>query len=100
MPLERDYQPKLIRKLKRLYPGAIVLKNDPNYLQGFPDIIILFHEKWAVLETKRKTNKSSRRPNQDYYIDLLRGMSYASFIDPETEERVLDELSQAFRLNW
>lgn len=91
---ESAFQAELINELRDLYPGAIVLKNDPNYLQGFPDILILFEEIWAALETKKSQN-AHRQPNQQYYVDLLSKMSYCSFIYPENREVVLDELQQA-----
>lgn len=94
--LESKFQAKLIKELKMIFPGCIVLKNDPDYLQGFPDLTILWNDKWAVLECKRSED-SPHRPNQDYYIDICDEMSYARFIYPENKEEVLDELQQAFR---
>ena len=94
--LESQFQAKLIKELKMIFPGCIVLKNDPDYLQGFPDLTILWNDRWAVLECKR-SERESHRPNQDYYIDICDEMSYARFIYPENKEEVLDELQQAFR---
>ena len=93
--LERDFQAKLIRELKTKFRGCMVLKNDPNYIQGIPDLIILFKGKWAALEVK-KSSVASHRPNQDYYIELMKRMSYASFIYPENKEEVMYELQQTF----
>ena len=92
---ESDYQSGLVKSLEKKFPGAIILKNDANYLQGFPDLLILYKNKWAALEVKRNSS-ASHRPNQDYYVDLLDGMSYASFIYPENEESVLNDLSRLF----
>lgn len=92
---ESDFQAELIRTLKSEFPGCVVLKNDANYLQGFPDLLILHNRNWGALECK-KGAKASHRPNQDYYIQKLGQMSYASFIYPENEKEVLDELHQAF----
>lgn len=97
MPLERFFQPKLIKKLERIFPGIIVLKNDPNYLQGFPDLTLLYEDRWAVLETKKETN-ADRQVNQDYYVNLLNHMSYSDFVFPENEERILHDLQQTFGL--
>ena len=95
MPVkENAFQAALIREIKLLFPGCVVLKNDPNYIQGFPDLTILYKDKWAVLECK-KSKTSSKRPNQEYYVNLLGEMSYASFISPENREDVLNELQQA-----
>lgn len=94
--LERNYQPKLIKKLKTMFPGCVVLKNDANYLQGFPDLLILYQDRWAALETKKDKN-AGHRPNQEHYVNLLHGMSYASFIFPENEEEVLHEVQRAFQ---
>ena len=94
--LESEYQAKLIKKLKRRFPGCIVLKNDTDYLQGIPDLMILFGTKWAVLEVKANRT-AAVQPNQQYYVDLLNHLSFAAFIYPENEEGVLDDLQQAFR---
>lgn len=96
MSLESIFQGKLIREIKEMFPEAIVLKNDPNYIQGFPDLLILEGDKWAALESKESYD-AYRRPNQEHYIRHLNKMSYASFISPENKDKVLDELQQAFR---
>ena len=93
--LERDFQAGLIKEIKDMFPGCIVLKNDPQYLQGFPDLTILYRDRWAVLEVKKSKN-ARHRPNQDFYIQNANRMSYAAFIYPENKEAVLNELQQAF----
>jgi len=96
MTLESKFQAELISELHDIYPEGIILKNDANYLQGFPDITILLDHFWAVLETKRYS-KSSRQPNQQYYIEKLDEMSFAAFISRENRDEVLHDLQQAFR---
>ena len=97
MKKESDFQAKLIRKLKEMLPGCVVLKNDPGYIQGFPDLTVLYGKHWAVLECKRSAD-ASRQPNQEYYIALTGNMSFGRFIFPENEEEVLRDLQQAFGL--
>ncbi len=94
--LERNFQADLIKEIKERFPGSIVLKNDPNYIQGFPDLTVFYEDHWALLETKR-SKTASHRPNQDYYIEQGNKMSFARFISPENKEEVLDELQQTFR---
>lgn len=94
--LESQFQASLIKKIKLLFPGSVVLKNDSGYIQGIPDLLILFEDRWATLEVKRNKD-SKRQPNQEYYIDLFNRMSFAAFIYPENEEEVLHALQQAFR---
>lgn len=94
--LERNFQADLIKEIKDRFPGSIVLKNDPNYIQGFPDLTVFYEDHWALLETKR-SKTASHRPNQDYYIEQGNKMSFARFISPENKEEVLDELQQTFR---
>lgn len=94
--LERDFQGKLIRRIRDRFPGCFVLKNDPNYIPGFPDLLILYGDRWAALECKQSAH-SGHRPNQDYYIERLGAMSFASFIFPENEEEVMNELQRAFQ---
>ena len=94
--LERDYQPRLIRKLRRQYPGCVILKNDTDYMQGIPDLSIFVRNRWAMLEVKASAD-ADVQPNQEYYVNQLNLMSYASFIYPENERSVLRELQQAFK---
>lgn len=95
---ETTYQLRLMGRIQRRFPKCFVLKNDPRYLQGIPDIIILYGDRWAMLEVKMDP-KASIQPNQEYYIDFFDLMSFASFINPETEEEVLYELQRALGLN-
>ena len=94
--LESKFQSNLIKKLKDMFAGCVVLKTDANYIQGFPDILILYNDTWAALENK-KSKTASKRPNQDYYVELLNKMSFSRFVCPENEEVVLNELQQAFK---
>jgi hypothetical protein len=94
--LESRYQAQLIKRLRALFPGCVILKNDTDYLQGIPDLLVLWGNFWAMLEVKNRAD-ASQQPNQDYYVDLLDGMSFAAFIYPENEEEVLRDLKQAFR---
>lgn len=94
--LERDFQSGLIKELERLFPGCLVMKLDANYIQGIPDLLVLYGERWAVLECKRSA-KATRRPNQEHYISRLDEMSFSRFVYPENREDVLHELQQAFR---
>ncbi len=96
MKKENKFQSALIKELKVIFPGCMVLKNDSSYCQGIPDLLILHNDRWAMLECKRSSS-ASHRPNQDYYIHKLDDMSYASFISPENKERVIDELQQALQ---
>lgn len=77
-----------------MFPECVILKNDPSETQGIPDILILFPHTWAMLEVKRSLDEQIQ-PNQEYYVGLLNDMSFASFICPETEEQVLDDLQFA-----
>lgn len=94
--LERDYQAKLIKKIKDQFPGCIVMKNDSSYIQGIPDLLVLYRDRWASLEVKRSAT-ASHRPNQEYYVDLMDGMSFSRFISPDNEKEVLHEMEQALR---
>lgn len=91
--LESGFQDKVVKELKETFPGSMVFKMDQ--IQGIPDLLILHKDKWASLETKRG-QKASRRPNQEYYVDLMNNMSFSRFIYPENKEAVFNELREAF----
>lgn len=94
--LERDYQPKLIERIKERFPGCQVLKNDPqSNFQGIPDLTVLTKDGWAVLETK-KGEKAAKQPNQDYYVEKFNELGFSAFINPSNEEEVLDALQRSF----
>lgn len=96
MAKESAFQKGLINDLKKRFPGCMVLKNDPNYIQGIPDLLILYEGRWAALECK-KAKQASHQPNQDYYVERMNEMSFSRFIYPENKENVLDELQQSFQ---
>jgi hypothetical protein len=96
--LERVYQAQLIKRLRRLFPGCVILKNDPDYMQGVPDLTILFRTHWALLEVKADAY-SPVQPNQEFYIEQLNEMSFAAFIHPDNEEEVLHALQHAFQFS-
>lgn len=93
--LENKFQSNLIAEIKKMFLGCLVLKNDPNYIQGIPDLLILYKNKWAALECK-KDIRATHRPNQEYYLKQMDEMSFASFICPENKDYVLYELSKIF----
>ena len=97
--LERGFQGKLIKELKDRFPGCMVLKNDPNYIQGVPDLLILYKDKWASLECKKSAKEVKKpRPNQPYYVETMNNMSFSRFIFPENKEEVLHDMEQTFGL--
>jgi len=91
---ESQFQAQLIKKLDKMLPGIIILKNDPNYIQGIPDLILLYKNRWAALEVKRGAT-ASVRPNQAHYVRTMYAMSYAAFIYPENESEILNEVQQS-----
>lgn len=96
MRKENKFQSELIKRLEYEFPGCLILKNDPNYIQGIPDLSIFYKNRWAMLECKRSA-KEAHQANQDDYVELANGMSFARFIYPENMEEVINELQQAFK---
>lgn len=93
--LESKFQADLKKELKQKFNGCIVTKLDSGDIQGIPDLLILYKDKWATLECK-KNEKASKRPNQQYYVDKMNGMSFSRFICPENKEEVLNDLQNMF----
>jgi hypothetical protein len=91
--LETDFQTGLKKDIRRLLPGCYVFKIDG--LQGVPDLLILFNDRWALLEVKRDA-QAPYQPNQEWYIEQFNKMSFSSVIFPENKEVVLNALQQAF----
>lgn len=93
---ERDYQAGLIKRIERMLPGAYVRKIIAD--QGWPDLLILWEDRWALLEVKRKPPTASDfEVNQEWYIEEFDSMSFSACIFPENEQEVLHALQQTFR---
>ncbi len=95
MKNENVFQASLIRTIKNLLPGCIVLKLDPNYIQGIPDLLVLYGFTWIALECKKSEN-APHRPNQDHYIETMNTMSFATFVYPENVQQVLEDMVKYF----
>ena len=88
---ESKFQAKLIKDIKERLPDCIVLKNDPTYLQGIPDLTVFNNDKWATLEVKKSAN-ASHQPNQNYYVEMMDRMSFSRFVYPENRDAVFNDL--------
>ena len=88
---ESKFQAKLIKDIKERLPECIVLKNDPTYLQGIPDLTVFNNDKWATLEVKKSAN-ATHQPNQDYYVETMDRMSFSRFVYPENRDAVFSDL--------
>lgn len=91
--LESQFQAKLIRRLEKEFPGCVIEKQDPKYIQGIPDLVIFYKNHYAMLECK-ESQSAIHRPNQDYYINKFNEWSYAAFVYPENEDIVIAELRE------
>jgi hypothetical protein len=93
---EREYQPGLIKRIEKLLPGAYVRKVD--FQQGWPDLLILWRDRWALLEVKKRPPApSDYEPNQEWWIEEFDRLSFSACIYPENEQEVLNALLQTFR---
>lgn len=99
MDSESKFQRKLINELHDTFPECIVLKNDPGYIQGFPDLTIFFGNKWAALEVKKSAH-AHHQPNQEYYVSKLNEMSSAFFVYPENKDEVIETLKRYFQTDY
>lgn len=94
---ENKFQANLIKELKALFKGCIVMKNDSSYIQGIPDLLVLYKDKWASLEVKQGAS-AKKQPNQEYYVGLMNEMSFSRFISPDNKDQVLSELIKLFNV--
>jgi len=56
--LESGFQDGLIQRLKNMFPGCMVFKMDQ--IQGLPDLLVLYQDKWASLECKKSANAAKQ----------------------------------------
>lgn len=94
--LESKFQSGLKKRLREEFPGCFVMKNDPNDIQGIPDLTVLYGPKWATLECKRSKDSTNRQPNQEYYVEKMNEFGFSRFIFPENEDEVINDLRKHF----
>lgn len=99
MARESAFQTRFVKKLRDMFPGAIILKNDANYQQGIPDWVLMWGPHWALLEIKPQRPRSSAdfEVNQEWFIAHADEMSFGACVYPENEQEVLHALQQTFR---
>ena len=91
---ENAFQSLLIKEIRNRFPGCLIMKTDSSYIQGVPDLLVLYNNKWAALEVKRSKN-AKHQPNQDYYVEKMNQMSFAAVIFPENKEDILNDMEQS-----
>ena len=94
--LESEFKKQFINRLKAQLQGVdLDFVNTKPYNRSMPDLIILGPNVWAALEFK-KSEHTSRQPNQEYHILRLLNKGYARFVYPSNSEEVLNELERLF----
>lgn len=95
---ESEFKTKLYKEIRERFPGSEVLPNDANYVQGIPDATVFFpNGRYIMIEGKRAST-SSKRPNQEYYVNQSPLSNNAMFVHPENKDEVLSELERRYRL--
>jgi hypothetical protein len=95
--LENQYKTELKNRMETRFPGALILKNDEQLLQGIFDLVMLWGPWYAAIEVKKDAD-APYRPNQEYYLDRVVKMGGLAFtIYPENEEEVLYEIQRSFQ---
>lgn len=102
--LENEYQQLVAQHIRynlevsgfQILRDFIITINDPNQVQGIPDLSVLFRPtaRFAMLEVKTSA-KAPVRPNQQWYIDTWGENIFTAFIYPENEQEVLLALHAA-----
>lgn len=93
MKVESQFQKNLVKEIKAMAPSGdiTVLKNEASMIQGIPDLVVFYKDKYAMLEVKKSEN-ASHRPNQDWYIKKFANEAFGYFIYPENKDKVLDAM--------
>lgn len=95
---KRRFKERLHTRMQELGVDIFIIDNKSNRRSTL-DTIVLGPQHWAALEFKR-SKSASHRPNQDYYVDQWDQLGFASFVYPENEEEILNELEKLFTSVW
>lgn len=94
MTHESKFKAQVKKIISEMFPGCYMHEMKAG-AQGIPDTLIIFKERWALLEFKESA-KAKHRPNQDYYVEHFNDIGFARFIYPENMDEVLDDLKRYF----
>lgn len=92
---EGRFKEEFSKDLAFAFPDVVMLKNDEQLLQGVPDMLVLYKDKWAMLEFKAHA-KAAVQPNQRYYISFFDSMGFGAFVYPENRDDVIEALERHF----
>lgn len=93
--LESEFQGKLIKLLEQRFPNCVILVKPGYYIQGFPDLLILYKKQWAALECKRSLT-AEYQPNQEWWIGELDNIGFSAMVCPENMKEIIDEMVRSF----
>lgn len=93
--LESNFKRRVKIRIKSLIPECFMHEMKAG-ASGVPDTLILYGERWALLEFKNSST-AHHQPNQDYYVNYFNSMGFSAFIYPENEDEVIDKLILYFR---
>lgn len=95
---ESDFQKEVIDRIKTELPGAVVMKNDSSYIQGIPDLSVMYGDRYAMLEIKKSAeDRRHPQPNQETYISKFDDWgAFSKFIYPENYDETIAALKGYF----
>lgn len=95
--LESQTQARFIKRLRRAFDRAVILKNDSGYLQGIMDLTVILPGVVIFIEVKPYFG-APYEPNQEYYLALVQHLGFMSFtLCPENEEEVFRAIQETQR---
>lgn len=93
--LESKFKKQFVSKLRDILPFVEFFEPDPERTRSAPDMLVVGRRTWAALEFKRSKD-ATHRANQDRNIERLNKLGYATFVYPENEMEVLNDLEELF----
>jgi len=87
---ETKFKNKVLRMIKKDYPGALAFKLNDATHSGYPDLLVLYKSKCYFFELKVAPNKTSKI--QDYYISAIQSTGNFAGVAYSTDDisRVLN----------
>lgn len=95
--LEKNFQSKIVKRLKSM--GAVVIKYEQNAttIQGFPDLIWFYKRTYGVIEVK-KYKGADFQPLQPEWLERMGEMSYSWLVYPENF-KLMDQCLKEIKKN-
>lgn len=95
MKLESTFEKEFCKALRQTLGERYTYTFKLTAAKGIPDRLILYKDKYALLEFKQYKN-AKKQPGQETWVGHFDNLAYAAIVYPENAEKVMQDILNYF----